>query len=250
MDNDLFQPMTTSTIPTFVNDELQQLNIGLSTTMLEQLAKYLALLLEVNQQFNLTAIKDVDTAWRRHIIDCLTLWPLMSDLQGGAMVMDVGSGGGLPGVVLAIALPQVQVTLLEATGKKAKFLQQCVSELSLVNTQVVHERAERAGQAREHRQKYDVVVCRAVGPMRELLEYTLPLVKVGGQLLAMKGVQVERELDAAGDAMMVLGAGELELLQAYPDGWPIDAAIVRITKERDTPRQYPRLPGVPRMEPL
>ncbi len=244
----------TSTIPTFVTDELEQLNIHLSTAMLEQLARYLALLLEVNQQFNLTAIKDTDTAWRRHIIDSLTLWPLLHDLQQvagqGAKLMDVGSGGGLPGVVLAVALPQVQVTLLEATGKKAKFLQRCVSELALANTQVVHERAERVGHDRDHRQKYDRVVCRAVGPMRELLEYTLPLVKVGGQLLAMKGAQVERELDAAGDALMLLGAGELELLQAYPDGWPIDAAIVRISKEHDTPRQYPRLPGVPRMEPL
>src|SRR5690606_36324378 len=126
---------------------------------LEQLGRYLALLLAVNQQFNLTAITDPAEAWKRHILDSLTLLgPLsaLAEAQGDAplRVADVGSGGGLPGLVLAIVMPEARFTLLEATGKKAEFLRFAAAALGLTNVEVVAERAEKAGRSPLHREGY------------------------------------------------------------------------------------------------
>ena len=229
---------------------MARLEIALPETALVRLAAYLDLLLDANTRVNLTAIKDRDEAWRRHIIDSLTLLPGFEPLAAGAKVIDVGSGGGLPGVPLAIALPEVQFTLLEATGKKARFLDDTARGLNLTNVRVINDRAESVGQNRTHREQYDVAVCRAIGPMRELLEYTLPLVKLGGRVLAMKGPKVEQELEAAADAMAVLGAGDVKVFDAYPEGFGVNTVIVSLIKEQPTPKQYPRLPGSPRHEPL
>ncbi len=237
-------------IPDFVNDDLAELGIEAPGEMLDQLALYLDHLLAVNQRMNLTAVRDVDAAWRRLVIDSLTLLPALADVAEDAGIIDVGSGGGLPGVPLAITRPDVRMTLLETTGKKARFLESCVAKLSLTNTKVLNSRAETAGQEKEHRQQYDVVVCRGVGPMAELLEYTLPLLKVGGMLLAMKGPKVAEELEQAGDALHVLGGGEIEVIDAYPEGFEINTVIVRVMKIAQTPRTYPRTPGTPRQFPL
>jgi len=237
-------------IPTFVNDDLTKLGIEVPPEMLEQLRAYLEHLLEVNQTMNLTAVRDADAAWRRLIIDSLTLLPAMADVAEDARIVDVGSGGGLPGIPLAITRPDVQMTLMETTGKKARFLESCVTKLALTNTKVLSSRAETAGQEKEYRQQFDVVICRGVGPMAELLEYTLPLLKVGGILLAMKGPKVAQELEQAGDAMHILGGGEIEVLDAYPEGFEINTVIVRVTKIAQTPKTYPRTPGTPRQFPL
>jgi 16S rRNA (guanine527-N7)-methyltransferase len=242
--------MAETAIPAFVPEELKRLEIELDDARLAKLARYLELLLEVNEQFNLTAIRERDAAWRRHIIDSLTVLSGLEGMHGGTTLIDVGSGGGLPGVPIAIARPDVKVTLLEATGKKANFLQRCIDELPLPNARVVNDRAENAGQDKAHRQAYDAVVCRAIGPMREILEYTLPLLCVGGLLLAMKGPKAEQELSEAADALDVLGAGDLKVFEAYPEGSEQNTVIVSIIKERPTPREYPRKPGVPRQTPL
>ena len=218
----------TQPIPTFVADVLAQLELPQTPEKLALLSRYLELLLEANEKFNLTAIRDLDSAWRRHIIDSLTILPGLEDFSAGAKVIDVGSGGGLPGIPVAIARPDVHVVLLEATGKKARFLEQCVKELSLPNATVINERAEATGQNKNHREQYDIAMCRAIGPMSEVLEVTLPLLKLGGALLAMKGPKAEEELKVSGDAMAVLGAGELEVYAAYPESFGQNTVIVRI----------------------
>lgn len=237
-------------LPDFLRPDLEKLGINLAEDRLQLLARYLGMLLEVNKQFNLTAIRDPESAWRRHIIDSLTVLPGLTDLAADGTVIDVGSGGGLPGIPLAIARPDLRMTLLEATGKKANFLRACVKELPLPQTRVIHGRAEDIGQERLHRESYDIVVCRAVGQMTELLECTLPLLRLGGLLLAMKGPSVEAELTAAGDALDKLGAGELEVIAAYPEWFDQNTVIVSVRKERPTPRTYPRKPGVPKQFPL
>ena len=242
--------MPDTVIPDFVRTDLARLHLEVSEPELGQLARYLDLLLETNEQFNLTSVRDRDQAWRRHVLDSLTLLPHLADLAEGAGVIDVGSGGGQPGVPVAITQPRLRITLLEATGKKARFLERCVRELGLTQTRVVTARAELAGQDRAHRQKYDVAVCRALGPMREVLEYLLPLVRIGGEALAMKGPTVAAEMELAGNAMAVLGGGELEIVPAYPDGFAMDAVIVAVAKAQATPRAYPRPPGTPRHQPL
>jgi 16S rRNA (guanine527-N7)-methyltransferase len=247
-------------IPEFVRQDLERLGVQLGEEVLTRLSRYLDLLLETNRQFNLTAVRDRDEAWRRHIIDSLTTVPVVEALASGGggggtfpgagAMIDVGSGGGLPGVPVALALPLWRVTLLEATQKKARFLERCVKEVPLPGARVAAQRAELAGQDTTHRQQYDVAICRAIGPMSELLEYLLPLVKVGGRVLAMKGPKVEMELEQAGDALALLGGGELEIRSAYPESFHMDAVIVSITKDRPTPRQFPRAPGMPRLQPL
>lgn len=237
-------------IPDFVAPELSQLGLTVCNETVRQLADYLDALLTANQRINLTGIREPEQAWRRHIIDSLTLLPGLEPLADGAAVIDVGSGGGLPGMPLAIARPDLRFSLLEATGKKAGFLRQTAESLGLAHVRVQHNRAETLGQDAAHRQQYDAAVCRAVGPMAELLEYTLPLIRVEGFLLAMKGPTLEAELAAASDALAELGAGDIAVFEAYPQSFNIHTLIVHIQKARPTPRTYPRPPGTPRHDPI
>jgi len=242
--------MPTPAVPGFVRADLQRLGLSISDDMLNNLARYLDMLLETNQRVNLTAIKDPDTAWRRLILDSLTLLPGLEMLETGARVIDVGAGGGLPGIPLAIARPDLSFTLLDATGKKVAFLESCVRALGLTHVKTIQNRAEVLGYEPEHRQQYDLATVRAVGKVAEIAEYCLPLVKLGGRMLAMKGRAAEAELADAGDALAVLGAGDLALIDAYPDGFDSELVLISIVKERQTPQAYPREPGTPRKTPL
>ncbi len=222
------------------------LGLELSDDVVALLGQFLDLLLQTNKQFNLTAIRDPDQAWMRHGLDSLSILPFIDEAK---TVIDVGSGGGLPGIPLAIARPDIAVTCLDATGKKVRFIETAARELGLQNVAAMHDRAETIGQNPQHRARYDLAVARAIGPMNVLLELLLPLVKVDGRVLAMKGRRVEEELQDCGDALMKLGAGEVGLYESLP-GLEEDAVVVIVTKASATPKQYPRRPGIPKQEPL
>lgn len=230
-------------------DAAESLGFELTPRQLQQFGRYLHLLLETNKQFNLTGIKEPDEAWMRHVLDSLSVLPFIGEPGEASSIIDVGSGGGLPGIVLAIMRPDLQVTLLEATGKKARFLGTVAADQGMTNVKVVTDRAETAGQMKECRERFDIAVARAVGPMRVMLELTLPMVRVGGAVLAMKGRAVEGELRDAGDALQVLGGGELHVYDALPKVEP-DAVVVWVGKASATPDEYPRRPGVPKQEPI
>ncbi len=225
----------------------------------ERLGAYLGLLLETNRSFNLTAITDSGQAWMRLIFDALTLVPLLADLPEGGRVLDVGSGGGLPGVPLAIVMPRLNFTLLEATGKKADFLRSIADGLRLANLTVVNDRAERAAHERGSKDErlgrglsgpvglrgsFDAVTARALGPLATAAELTVPFAKVGGLILLVKGQRAEEELAEAQEALHLLHASHAATVET-PTG-----RIVVLEKFHHTPKVYPRRDGEPKRTPL
>jgi 16S rRNA (guanine527-N7)-methyltransferase len=211
--------------------------------VLDRLGAYLRVLLETNQAFNLTAVTDPDTAWSRHIEDSLSVLPWIAIAPDGP-VADVGSGGGLPAIPLAIALPDRRFTLVEATGKKAAFLRDVAAELGLRNVQVEHARIEDFGQAPAARERFSVATSRALSRLPVLLELTLPLLAVRGHALAIKGEQAPDEVAESARALELLGGEHMDCIRT-PTG-----TIVRTRKVRPTPKRYPRRPGEPKRAPL
>lgn len=233
----------------------QALGVEFEPDDVARLGRFLALLLEANTRVNLTAIEDPAEAWIRHILDALTLLPMLSELPEGARVLDVGSGGGLPAIPLAIVSPALQFTLLEATGKKVEFLRGAIEAMRLTNARVLQERAERAGQDRgqrrpdgsregEMREAFDAVTARAVGRLAVVSELTVPFAKVGGLVILVKGQKAEEELAEAGEALGLLGAAHAGTVET-PTG-----RIVVLDKVGATPRTYPRRDGEPKRSPL
>jgi 16S rRNA (guanine527-N7)-methyltransferase len=180
--------------------------VVLSEQQHQQLGRYLDLLLEANARMNLTRITERAAAEVQHVADSLTLLPFLP--EGAARLADVGTGGGVPGIPLAIARPDLQVTLIESTKKKAAFLREAVAALSLRNVQVSDQRGEDVAHDPAHREQYDVAVARAVATLDWLAEWCLPLVKKGGKFLAMKGPKVMQELPGARKAIRMAGGGE------------------------------------------
>jgi 16S rRNA (guanine527-N7)-methyltransferase len=222
------------------------LGVALAPHQLDQLSQYLSRLREANRNMNLTTVDTPREAWRRHLLDSLTLIPR---LGGVDRLADIGSGGGLPGIPLAIARPGLAITLIEATGKKARFLKQVVDELRLTNVQVRAERAERLGRDPEHRESYDVATGRAVGPLNVFLELAAPLVRVGGRIVAMKGRRAGPEIQAAEKAIERLRLSLTSIQPAAP-GMDENAVLVELIKLEPTPAGFPRAPGMAAKRPL
>lgn len=237
-------------IPDFVTDDLLKLQLEAPPSLMLLLSQYLDRLLDANERMNLTAVRERDAAWRRMIIDSMTIMPWLDALPEGSRVADVGSGGGLPGMVIAICRGDLQVSLIEATGKKAAFLSETADALGLENVQVLNDRAEAVGHQPQHRGQYDAATSRAVGHLSPVLEWSMPLLKDGGVVLAMKGPKVEQELGACGDALAQLGAGDVEVYDAYPPSFENNLLVVKVTKERPTPQTFPREPGIAKRQPL
>lgn len=217
-----------------LRDGLRQLN--LPTDAVPALIRYAELLAEKNQVMNLTAIEDPADVARLHFLDSAALLTL-ADFRDKTVV-DVGTGAGFPGLPLRILEPSIRLTLLDAQNKRVNFLQEVCAELDLPNVACVHARAEEF--AAEHRESCDLAVSRAVAALPVLAELCLPLVKVGGQFLAMKSVDSNDELNAAARAVNLLG-GRLEKPKDYGiPGTNIHHRLVIITKISETQKKYPR----------
>ncbi|CAN6477778.1 unnamed protein product [Victoria cruziana] len=235
-----------------------QLVSSLSGVQKEQVSLYVNALLEWNQRMNLTAVTEPSDVMKRHVEDSLAILPVIqndyaahcSTTKDGLNVVDVGSGAGLPGVVLAIACPDWKVTLLESMHKRCLFLEHVVKHLDLSNVQVVRGRAESIGQSIEFREAFDVAVARAVAELRVLAEYCIPLVRVGGLFVAAKGYNPQEEVDSAKKAIKLLGSSMLHLHSVQSEGPYGQRTAVVCLKQNPTPRKYPRQPGVPAKMPL
>jgi len=187
-----------------------------------------------NEQFNLTAITDPEEMEEKNALDCVTVLPY---LPSSGKLADVGTGAGFPGVILKLARPDLDVTLIEATDKKLQFAVRTAEELGFSVTGV-HMRAEEAGRG-EYREQFDVVTSRAVALLPALLEYTLPLVKVGGKLIAMKGAGGKEEVELARNALKILGGKVIGVHElTLPTAG--ERVILEIQKEKPCPPKYPR----------
>lgn len=225
------------------------LGIILSDEQVDLFGRYRDLLLDWNERMNLTAVRDAGQIEQRHFLDSLTCSVVTGDLNGQRLI-DVGSGAGFPGLPLKILYPDLQLSLLESIGKKRDFLQAVVDELELGDTRVIVGRAEDVGQSRDHREAYDWAVARAVARLGVLVEYLLPLVRVGGHVLAQKGRQAEVEMGEAEKGIALLGGGAPRLMPVQPAGREEPSYLVLIEKIKATPDLYPRRAGVPAKRPL
>lgn len=243
--------MDMTTVPdTFLTDA-EALGLAFDPGDLDRLQRFISLLYEANARMNLTAIRDPSEAWSRHVLDSLTLLPWIHAARASAdeagreaSLIDVGSGGGLPGLVIACVLPDLPVSLVESTGKKARFLQETAAAIGLGRVTVLAERAEEVGRDPAHREAHDVVTGRAVGPLNVLAEYLVPLAREDGTILAIKGAKADEELLAAKQALYHLHAEAIDV-HPTPTG-----RIVVIRKNRAVPRAYPRAVGEPKRKPL
>jgi 16S rRNA (guanine527-N7)-methyltransferase len=230
----------------------RDLSIALSEVHLALLEVYYRELVEWNLRFNLTAITDRDGVLVRHFLDslsCLKALPL-TELSAGARVLDLGTGAGFPGIPLKIVCPGMNLTLVEATGKKVSFLRHLIEALALSGVEIIHERAEALGQDPTHRENYDWVLARAVAEMPTLAEYTLPLARVGGNVLAQKGESAAAEVHRAESAISTFGGRVRRLVPVELHGLAETRYLVLLDKVAATPSKYPRRPGIPSKRPL
>lgn len=232
------------TPPDVFFEKCEQMDLEIPSGKLEKLNAYVCRLMEVNQHMNLTAVRDWDGMWIRHVFDSFALLPhLRGDLNQRAL--DLGSGGGLPGIPLAILRPDMEWTLVDSVAKKAKFLQEASAELGLSNVSVQTQRAEVLGRDPAFREQFHVVTARAVARLPALLELTVPLLRVKGVLYAMKGQQALEEVKEARRAMELLSV-DLRLEEPTPEG----GRLLVFKKGAATAKRYPRAIGIPNKEPL
>ncbi|MCI9063193.1 MAG: 16S rRNA (guanine(527)-N(7))-methyltransferase RsmG [Clostridia bacterium] len=225
----------------------KEINIKLDDYCVDKFKKYMDLLLEWNEKINLTAITEKDEVILKHFIDSMTVLKYIKD---NGDIVDVGTGAGFPGIPLSIVKDNLTVTLVDSLNKRINFLNEVKEKIQLENVKTIHSRAEDFGQNKEYREKYDVSVSRAVANLSVLVEYLLPLVKVGGKCICMKGSEVEEEIEEAKFAIKELG-GKIESVEEfYLPNTDMKRTIILINKIKKTPMKYPRKPGMPAKQPL
>jgi len=227
----------------------KHLGIEISARQMEQFTHYRDLLLDWNRKTNLTAIKDESELVIKHFFDSLTCLKAFNRPVTFSLV-DIGTGAGFPGIPLKIILPELSLTLVESVGKKADFCRLVVDSLRLTATEVMHARAEEVGQNAAFRESFDFAVARALAELAVLAEYLLPLVKVGGIALAMKGRKIPEEVNAAERAVSIMGGRFSKPIEiSLPDGFG-HRVIYPIIKASPSPPNYPRRAGVPSKKPI
>lgn len=221
----------------FSDKIFKEYNIFLDEKALDRLEKYAKLLILWNQKINLTAITDMQEIIVKHFLDSLTILNCV-DVNDGAKVIDVGTGAGFPGVPLKIARPHIKLTLLDGSNKKLVFLRELLSELDL-DAELVYGRAEEVAQNKNYREKFDIVVSRAVAPLNVLSEYCIPFVKLGGCFVAQKGPSLNIEVENAKTAIKLLG-GKIEKVDSFSLPGENARSVLIVKKVEVTQNKYPR----------
>ena len=220
----------------------EQLNIQYTEEHIRKIVMYKDILLDWNTKINLTTITEEKDFYIKHILDSVTCLST-GYIKKGCKVIDVGTGAGFPGVPIKIMDESISITLLDSLKKRINYLEDVVNGLSLKNVELLHSRAEDAGINAKHREKYDIVLSRAVAAMNVLCEYCLPFVKIGGYFLCQKGPSYKEELEDAKKAIAILGCELVEVKEYNLPSSDINHYIIVIRKKSETPKAYPRKAG-------
>lgn len=214
---------------------------------IEQFKNYMDLLILWNEKMNLTAITDKEQIVLKHFVDSLTISNLIKD---NSKVVDIGTGAGFPGIPIKIYNETLNVTLVDSLNKRIMFLDEVIEKLGLQNIRAIHSRAEDFAHIKGERESYDYAVSRAVANLSVLYEYLLPLIKVGGECICMKGPNIDEELDCSQNALKILG-GKIEKIEklTLPNS-DIVRNIIVVKKIKNTDLKYPRKAGIPAKKPL
>jgi 16S rRNA (guanine527-N7)-methyltransferase len=224
--------------------------VTLTPQQVEAFGLYYRELVAWNERVNLTSVTDYEAVQVKHFLDSLSCLQILDTLAPDARCIDIGAGAGFPGLPLKMVRPSMRLTLLESVGKKVGFLEHMVKVLRLKDVGVVQGRAEELGRHPDYREVFDVALARAVAQMAVLVEYALPLVRVGGIFVAQKGAEVGEEVESALPAMKVLGGRLRELRAVNLPGLDDPRHLVVVEKVASTPDRYPRRPGIAKKRPL
>lgn len=227
--------------------KIEQIGLNITDEQIKQFYNYMNLLLKWNEEVNLTAITDPDDIILKHFIDSLTI---AKNIEDNAKIADVGTGAGFPGLPLKILKPKTEMVLIDSLNKRIKFLNNVIDFNNVANICAVHARAEEIGHNKKYRQQFDVVTSRAVAKLNVLLEYMMPLVKIGGKCICLKGPNIEEELKEAENAINILG-GKINNVEkiTLPDS-DNKRTIVEVLCVKQLPNKYPRKAGTPSVSPL
>ncbi len=228
---------------------IQELGLEAGKGQLEKFILYKNLLKEWNEKINITAIVDDEEIISKHFLDSLTILGL-DYFEGNKRLIDIGTGGGFPGLPMKILKNNLDITLLDSLNKRIRFLNEVIESLGLNGINALHGRAEEEARREDHREMYDLAVSRAVASLNTLSEYCLPFVKVGGYFISMKGPDVDEELKEGRRAIQILGARILDKKLISIPNTDIVHSLIIIEKIRQTPTKYPRAGGKPRKNPL
>ncbi len=236
-------------------EKSKKLNIYLNDEQVKMFYIYMNLLIEWNQKLNLTAITEPNEIILKHFIDSLTICKYIdldseNEREQSISFIDVGTGAGFPGIPLKIVMPSLEVTLLDSLNKRILFLDDVILKLNLKKIIALHGRAEDFGKDKKYREKFDYTTSRAVANLSVLSEYLLPLTKIGGKCICMKGANLDDELNSSKRAISILG-GKIEKINNFSlVDTDMERNIVLIRKEKLTPNKYPRKAGIPAKDPI
>ncbi len=233
----------------YLENLLKNSDIPYSKNSLDKFEKYKDLLIEWNKKINITSIDDEEEIYLKHFIDSVIIKKYVI-IKEGAKTIDVGTGGGFPGIPLKLVDNDMKITLLDSLNKRIKFLDEVVKDLNLKDVECIHGRAEDFGQDKNYREKYDYGFSRAVASLNVLLEYVLPFIKKDGLFIAFKGSNFNDEIQDSKNALRILGGKIIDLKEYNLPDSDISRSLIVIKKIKNTPMKYPRRPGTPNKKPL
>ncbi len=228
-----------------LKEKSKSINIQLEDKQIEKFYNYMNLLLERNEKMNLTAITEPKEVILKHFIDSATI---IKYIENGMQIVDVGTGAGFPGIPLNIINSEASYTLVDSLNKRINFLDEVINSLQLNNINTIHSRIEEFG--RDNKESFDIATSRAVASLNILLEYLLPLVKIGGICICMKGSNVKEEIENSKKALDVLGGRIEKIEEIILPNSDIRRSIIIVRKVNATPKKFPRKPGMATKEPM